>query len=72
MGIAIFYPIIWQVNTLSAFLRRCQLYTLRLLRIDTNLVFDHALHFEKIMKKPNHDHLYFVPYRYTQENEATY
>jgi phosphate:Na+ symporter len=40
-------------------LEECQLYNLRLLRIDENLVFDHDLHFEKSMKKkPTLDHLY--------------
>ncbi len=40
-------------------LEECQLYNLRLLRIDENLVFDHDLHFEKnVKKKPTLDHLY--------------
>ncbi|MBN1831499.1 MAG: Na/Pi cotransporter family protein [Deltaproteobacteria bacterium] len=40
-------------------LEECQLYNLRLLRIDEKLVFDHDLHFEKCMKKkPTLDHLY--------------
>jgi len=39
-------------------LEECQLYNLRLLRIDDKLVFDHELHFEKSMKKPSLDHLY--------------
>jgi phosphate:Na+ symporter len=39
-------------------LEECQLYNLRLLRIDEKLVFDHDLHFEKNMKKPSLDHLY--------------
>ena len=40
-------------------LEECQLYNLRLLRIDENLVFDHDLHFEKnLKKKPALDHLY--------------
>ncbi len=40
-------------------LEESQLYNLRLLRIDENLVFDHDLHFEKNMKKKFAlDHLY--------------
>jgi phosphate:Na+ symporter len=40
-------------------LEECQLYNLRLLRIDENLVFDHDLHFEKSLKKKyTLDHLY--------------
>ena len=40
-------------------LEESQLYNLRLLRIDENLVFDHDLHFEKNMKKKyTVDHLY--------------
>jgi phosphate:Na+ symporter len=40
-------------------LEECQLYNLRLLRIDEKLVFDHDLHFEKnVKKKPTLDHLY--------------
>jgi phosphate:Na+ symporter len=39
-------------------LEECQLYNLRLLRIDENLVFDHEIHLEKNMKKPSLDHLY--------------
>ncbi len=40
-------------------LEECQLYNLRLLRIDEKLVFDHDLHFEKnLKKKPTLDHLY--------------
>jgi phosphate:Na+ symporter len=40
-------------------LEECQLYNLRLLRIDENLVFDHDLPFEKnVKKKPTLDHFY--------------
>jgi phosphate:Na+ symporter len=40
-------------------LEECQLYNLRLLKIDENLVFDHALHFDKnVKKKSTLDHLY--------------